>query len=928
MNNKVNTLSNTETFTSLQECYTTEVINTSSMCIHELFEQQVESSPDEIAVVFLDVHSEGTQVGAFSDLSGLVLASHSRSISDKRKVNQQLTYRELNQQANQLAHYLRYLGVGPEVLVGICLERSLQMAIAILAVLKAGGAYVPLDPSYPLERLAFILEDTQAPILLTQEKFLPSLPNLSGKVICLDSDWQVIAQNSQENPINKTSPDNLIYVIYTSGSTGQPKGVMIPHKGIYNQLYWRQTSFKLTAADKVLQTISFSFDPSVWQIFWPLCFGAQLVMAHPEGHRDSAYLVKVICEQQITVMALVPSMLQVLLEEKGIENCRCLRHITCGGEALPVELIERFFERLCLDNVLFNCYGPTEASIDASFWKCQRGTNYLVAPIGCPITNTEIYILNEDLQPVAIGEPGELYIGGVGLARGYLNRPQLTAEKFIPHLFSQEPGARLYKTGDLVSYLPDSNIEFLGRIDQQLKIRGFRIELGEIEATLNQHPALKQTLVMAREDVPGNKRLVAYVVAHPEQIPSQSQLHRFLQDKLPEYMIPATFVFLDALPLNPNGKVDRRSLPAPESFIQKLTEFIAPSNSLELQLAQIWQQVLGIQSLGVKDNFFELGGNSLLAMRLLIEINRKLGKSLPLSTFLMAQTIEQLANVLTDQEKSVPFSSLVPIQTAGTKPPLFLVHAMGGNVLFYRDLVKYLEPDQPVYGLQAQGLDGQQTPCTSIVEMASRYLQEIRQIQSHGPYFLAGFSFGGMVAFEMAQQLYAQGEEVAFLALLDTPSSLSGNTPANQLEKSQFFHLFKLLSLKPKDQLAYLWNRINWHFTVGKVSIFYQLYLRYIKRSPLDLQMLAVTWANHQAGTLYLPLIYPGKLTVFRASKSEIGLEIKPDLGWSHLASGGLENYEMPGSHATMIHEPNVKFLAEKLTICLQQARARLLNFF
>ena len=449
-------------------------------CIHQLFEQQVESSPDAIAVVFGD---------------------------------RQLTYRQLNQQANQLAHHLRALGVRAEVLVGICVERSLEMAIGILGILKAGGAYVPLDPTYPQERLSFILADIQASIVLTTENWVESLPH-KGQAICLDSDWSIIARNSQENPLNNTKTDNLIYVIYTSGSTGQPKGVMIPHSGIYNQLYWRQTTFRLTAADKVLQTISFSFDPSVWQIFWPLCFGAQLVMAHPEGHRDSSYLVRVICEQQITVMALVPSMLQVLLEEKGIENCQCLRHVTCGGEALPIELVERFFERLQLDNVLFNCYGPTEASIDASFWRCQHGTDRAIAPIGTPITNTEIYILNEGLQPVKSGETGELYIGGMGLARGYLNRPELTAQKFISHFNKNKSSDRLYKTGDLGRFLPDGNIEFLGRTDQQLKIRGFRIELGEIEAVLNQHPALKQALVIAREDIPGNKRLVAYLVAN------------------------------------------------------------------------------------------------------------------------------------------------------------------------------------------------------------------------------------------------------------------------------------------------------------------------------------------------------------------------------------------------------------------------------
>ncbi|MCG6135507.1 MAG: amino acid adenylation domain-containing protein [Nostoc sp. LLA-1] len=869
-----------------QNIQSNDLSNTNT-CIHQLFEQQVKSSPDAIAVVF---------------------------------DNQQFTYRQLNQQANQLAHHLRILGVGPEVLVGICVERSLEMVIGILGILKAGGAYVPLDPSYPLERLSFILEDTQASVLLTKEKWLDSLPHKGQvDVVCLDSHWPLIAQNSQENPINHTHTDNLIYVIYTSGSTGQPKGVMIPHSGIYNQLYWRQTTFRLTATDKVLQTISLSFDPSVWQIFWPLCFGAQLVIAHPQGHKDSGYLVRVICQQQITVMALVPSMLQVLLEEKGIENCQSLRHVTCGGEALPVELVEHFFDRLQLDNVLFNCYGPTEASIDASFWKCQRGTNYAISPIGRPITNAEIYILNEDLQPVASGEIGELYISGMGLARGYLNNPKLTAQKFIPHPCNHESSARLYKTGDLGRFLPDGNIEFLGRIDQQLKIRGFRIELGEIEAVLNQHPELKQALVIAREDIPDNKRLVAYLVANSEQIPSQSELHNFVRDKLPDYMIPAAFVFLDALPLNPNGKVDRRNLPAPESVRQERKEsFVAPRNQVEVQLTEIWQQVLGISSVGVKDNFFELGGNSLLAMRLLVEINRRLDKTLPLTTFLATQTVEQLANVLADEETQLSWSSLVPIQTNGNKFPLFCVHAIEGNVLFYRSLVQYLKPDQPVYGLQAQGLDGRQVPCLSIVEMASHYIQEIRKVQLHGPYFLSGFSFGGLVAYEIAQQLYAQGEKVALLAIFDTPVSIAGDSNPAKFGESKFFQLVKILRCKPKEQLNYVWERIKWHLTAGKVSIFYRFYLRHIKRSPLDLQLLDVIVANHQAGKSYLPLVYPGKLTLFRASQQDVDVDINNELGWKPLAAGGLESYEISGSHKTIMHAPNVSLLADKLTIGLQ----------
>nr|WP_257236599.1 amino acid adenylation domain-containing protein [Nostoc sp. 'Peltigera malacea cyanobiont' DB3992] len=635
----LNTLTNIISTQVLQELNDTQVDH-QDLCIHQMFEMQVERSPQAIAVVC---------------------------------ENTQLTYQQLNQGANQLAHHLRALGVGPEVLVGICLERSLEMIIGLLGILKAGGAYVPLDPAYPSERLAFILEDTQTQVLLTQEKLVKNLPPHQAQVVCLDLDWQGNIQNSQENPVNQTTADNLIYVIYTSGSTGHPKGVMIPHRGICNQLHWKQTTFGLTHADKVLLTISFSFDPSVWQIFWPLCFGGQLFIARPGGHQDTAYLVKVITEQQITVLALVPSILRVLLEEKGIENCRFIKHITCGGEALPGELIERFFAQVNLDNVLHNCYGPTEASIDTTFWSCQRDTNYAIAPIGRPITNAEIHILDENLQPVSVGESGELHIGGIGLARGYLNRPELTTEKFIFNPFSSEPGARLYKTGDLARYLSDGNIEFLGRIDYQVKIRGFRIELGEIEAILAQHPALTQTLVIAREDVPGDKRLVAYIVASPEQIPSQAELRRFLETRLPEYMVPSFFVFLDTLPLNPNGKIDRRALPAPDtSDIRLSTNFVPPQNSTEEVLADIWAKVLRLEQVGIHDNFFELGGHSLLATQVMSRVRQAFQIEISFQLLFENPTIATLAEAIAQNQtpENDPQNQTIP-QIANRQSALY-----------------------------------------------------------------------------------------------------------------------------------------------------------------------------------------------------------------------------------------------------------------
>ncbi|WP_414573137.1 amino acid adenylation domain-containing protein [Nostoc sp. CCY 9925] len=888
MSSNSNNLEQINTLTELTKIPVSQTPDGNQLCIHQMFEIQVERSPQATAVVF---------------------------------ENNQLSYQQLNQRANQLAHHLRTLGIKPEKIAGIYLERSLEMVVGLLGILKAGGAYLPLDPAYPSEHLAYILEDSQISAIVTTQELVSSLPNHITHVVCLDSDWQVISQNNQENLVSNTTLDNLIYTIYTSGSTGRSKGVMITHRGICNQITWRQTTFRLTQADKVLQNISLSFDPSVWQIFWPLCWGAELIMARPGGNLDTRYLVELILQQQITVMALVPSMLRVLLDEKEIENCQSLRHITCGGEALPVELIQRFFAKLNLDDVLYNCYGPTEASIDATFWKCDRTSNYLIAPIGCAIANTQIYILNENLEPAAIGQSGELHIGGAGLARGYLNRPDLTSEKFIPDPFTKEPEARLYKTGDLARYLDNGNIEFLGRLDNQVKVRGFRIELAEIEAILAQHAGIQQTVVIATEDNPGDQRLVAYIVPHREQTPMFDEVRHFLKQKLPNYMLPNSFVLLDDLPLTPNGKVDRRTLRASHQTIQQSKDiFLAPQDELELELTKIWQKVLGIQPISIKNNFFEMGGHSLLAVRLFAEIEKTLGKNLPLATLLQASTIEELANILRQPGWVKPWSSLVPIQPKGSKPPFFLVHAVGGNILSYCDLARHLGLNQPVYGLQAQGLDGKTPPHTRIEDMAAQYIKEIRTVQPNGPYFLGGASFGGTVVFEMAQQLYAQGEKVALLSLLD--SAGLNNLP------TRFFdlvsgHLNNLAQLKPQEQLTYIWERLEWHISKRIPKPIHQLFLklRDMDRSPQTLYNLNVLEANLHASKNYLLQVYPSHLTLFRAKLKSSRRYSDPLGGWGGLALEGVEVHEIPGDHTSILIEPHVQVLAEKLKACLDEAQ-------
>ncbi|MBD6618564.1 amino acid adenylation domain-containing protein [Komarekiella sp. 'clone 1'] len=591
-------------------------------CIHELFEAQVEKTPDAVAVVFAD---------------------------------QELTYKELNTKANQLGHYLRSLGVKPEELVGICIERSLEMVIGLLAILKAGGAYIPLDPSYPKERLAYMLEDSQPSVLLTQQYLVKSLPNHKAKVVCIDGNWGLIADENTGNPVCNITCDHLAYVIYTSGSTGKPKGAMNTHRGICNRLMWMQDAYQLTTADSVLQKTPFSFDVSVWEFFWPLLTGARLVVAQPEGHRDTNYLVNLIFQQQITTLHFVPSMLQVFLEAEGLEKCQSLKRVIASGEALPAQLQKRFSNKL--DAQLHNLYGPTEAAVDVTFWQCKDCvTNQKIVPIGRPIANIQIYLLDKYLNPVAIGVTGEVYIGGVGVGRGYLNRPDLTAEKFIPNPFQRGRGAggqggkgvtennseRLYKTGDLARYLPNGEIEYIGRIDYQVKVRGFRVELGEIEALINQYPAVQETVVIVSGDSEDSKRLVAYVVPQSQTL-TIAELRGFLESKLPSYMIPAAFVILEALPLTPNGKVDRKALPIPEFIQISSSNIILPSTPIENLLAGIWAEVLGIEKVGINNNFFELGGHSLIATRVISRIRQVFKVELALRYLFEKPTIAGLA---------------------------------------------------------------------------------------------------------------------------------------------------------------------------------------------------------------------------------------------------------------------------------------------
>jgi amino acid adenylation domain-containing protein len=612
----IDLLSDSERFELIQQWNLTQVDYQSEHLLHKAFEEQVSRTPDNVAVIF-----------------------------DR----QRLTYRELDERANQLAHHLKKSGVGPDVFVGICAERSVEMVIGLLGILKAGGAYVPLDPEYPKERLAFIIEDAGLDLLLTQEHLTDCLPVCEAKTLRLDADWGEMNVQPTEPCVNEVKPDNLAYAIYTSGSTGRPKGVMISHSGICNRLLWMQDEYGLSESDLVLQKTSFGFDVSVWEFFWPLMVGARLVMARPGGHKDPVYLVKEIMKRGITTMHFVPAMLQAFVDEPSSRLCESLKRVICSGEALSYELQEKFYSRL--EAELHNLYGPTEASVDVTYWKCEKEATRRAVPIGRPIANTQIYILDGGMKAVPVGVAGELYIGGVGLGRGYINRPDLTGERFVPNPYERGKGSRLYATGDLARYLVDGSIEYIGRLDHQVKIRGFRIELGEIEAVLAWHPQVRECLVTAHKDVSGETRLVAYLVGEGEGFPSGSELREYVGEKLPPYMMPTAFVRLEEMPVTANGKVDRKALPPADNLsLKPEAVYVEPQNEAQRLIAEVMRDLLRVDKIGIHHNFFDVGAHSLLMVQAHARLREAFKKEFPLLKIFESPTISSLARYLTEGE--------------------------------------------------------------------------------------------------------------------------------------------------------------------------------------------------------------------------------------------------------------------------------------
>lgn len=902
-------LSEEERITLLETWNNTQTEYPKDACIHQLFESIVEQMPEAVALV-----------------SG----------------NLSLTYRELNAKANQLAHYLRKLGVKPDVLVAICVERSIEMVVGFLGVLKAGGAYIPLDPAYPQERRVYKLQDSQAPIILTQEQLIDWLPDHNAKLVKLDSDWSIITQESEANLSNETTPDHLAYVIYTSGSTGKPKGVMITRNGLVNHAVAIAKQYDITACDRILQFSSMSFDIIVEELFPSLITGAAVILRPEDIVTSTSNFLQFTQQQKITVLNVPTAFWHELVNGLSLIKKtlpKSIRLVVVGGEKASRATYLTWLKLVGDYPRWLNTYGPTETTVTTTVYDPMENPEAdkirAEIPIGRPIDNAQIYILDPHLQPVPIGVTGEMYIGGAGLGRGYLNRPDLTENKFIPNPFSNDPEARIYKTGDTVRYLSDGNIEFIGRIDFQVKIRGFRIELGEIEAALEQHPAIQQTVVIARADSGIDKRLVAYIIPTCETKIKSLELRNFLQNLLPDYMIPTAFVMLESLPMTPNGKVDRRALPVPETIgMGTEREIIKPRNLLEFQLTQIWQEVLGIEPISIKDNFFELGGNSLLIMRLIAKINEKFGKNLSLATLFETATVAQLAILLDTQGNSTPWRSLVTIQANGSKPPFFCVHEILGNAIYCHRLLRYL-PDQPLYGLQPPGLDGRQTPYTDIKEMATHYIQEMKTVQPVGPYFLGGYSFGGFVAYEIAQQLQRQGEKVALLALFDTTTGdYQKRLPLrwlsyqiNQISQNGFSFIIAKVKVKLQAkwnlnslQKAEVQQSADW-VNVDFSEVTKTLHLD--TKNSMDQNIAKVTKANLQAMADYVPQAYSGSVTLFRAilERSREGWYLDPKLGWGNLVEKGLEVQEISSLHIRLFDEPHVEQVAEKLKTCLEKSQ-------
>lgn len=838
-----------------------------------------------------------------------------------RFYGESISNKQLLAKSNQLAAFLIQKGIRKGDVVGVALDRSIEMVISILAVLKSGAAYIPLDPTYPQERIDYMLQDSKAKLLLVHQKyegqFLPD-----GEEVLLENILSTLDNYSSENPMVEITGDDLAYVLYTSGSTGNPKGVQIEHHNLVNFLKSIQKWPGISEDDSMLAISTISFDIAGLELFLPLISGAQIVMADSQTAKDGYELLKLIKSSGVSLIQATPATFRMLLDSGWDEKLPV--RIFCCGEALQPDLARKL-SKLCIG--LWNMYGPTETTIYSTGKQIFEDDEKIT--IGHPIDNTQIYILDEQLNLLPEGEIGEIFIGGDGVARGYLNQPELTAARFPKDQFTQKAGKKIYRTGDVGRFLQDGEIEYLGRADHQVKIRGHRVELGEVETQLSHLEKIDQAVVIAREDPSGNQRLVAYVIAPQinknEEKDFINNWKTLLKEVLPPFMIPAQIVLLQEFPLTPNNKIDRKALPEPEMLVSSAI-FALPQTDLEKLVAAIWCKVLGRSAISIYDNFFEIGGHSLSAVKIMSMLEKETGKRLPLASLFEHSDIQSLSLLLQKDDDAFAWNSLVPIKATGNKVPVYIIHGTGSNILNFSSFAFYMDPDQPIYGLQAKGLNGSDEPLDNIEEIAAHYLTEVIKHNADGPYALAGYSFGGYVAIEMARQLRLMGKEVKMLGMIDT-NAVEHIPDTNVLQKvsTKIIRQFKKsawiassLITEPKAtinyQLSFISNKLK------SISIYLGLLKEEETAEEYSLKLKHISEQNDTAYNNYRLKPFDGTIDLFKAKKRVYFVDDFNFLGWKKYALKGVKIYEVPGDHKTMLESPNDRTFAKLLQTCLNQS--------
>jgi amino acid adenylation domain-containing protein len=854
-----------------------------------------------------------------------LLSDRADTIPEKTAVtfgDQKISYQQLNQQANQLAGLLISKGVKTGDRVAFALDRSVEMLVALYAIMKTGGVYLPLDPQFPLNRINYMLEDSEAAILVTSNVYKGRYDSKAEELVVEDL-WPALVNFDDVNPSVDVKGEDLVYLLYTSGSTGNPKGVQIAHYNLVNFLVSMQRAPGLTAEDKLLAVTTISFDIAGLELFLPLLTGAEIVLARTDEAKDGRALLDIIKKEKVTVMQATPYTWRIMIEAGW--DAKTPVKVICGGEALPQELAEKLLTRA---SSLWNVYGPTETTVWSTLK--QITTADTVITVGRPINNTSIYILDKFSSPLTPGVAGEIYIGGDGVAMGYLNRAELTAEKFMDDPFSKTRGSKMYRTGDLGRFLPNGEIECLGRIDSQVKIRGYRIETGEIEYQLSREQDVKEAVVVPHADHNGVDKLVAFIVPEPGAVVQANLADKTqnwksqLKKLVPDYMVPDDFVLVDAMPLTPNGKVDRKALAKRTlASTQDKNIYVPARTDIEKLLANIWVEYLGIKKVGVHDNFFELGGHSLIAVKVMARIEKETGKRLPLASLFESPTVEHLAQLFAPG-KSITWDSLVPIKPQGSKMPLYMVHGAGLNVLLFNTLAMNMSLDQPVYGLQAKGINGVDEPLDKIEDIAAHYIAAILHQNPSGPYALAGYSFGGIIAFEMARQLEALGKEVKMLAMFDTYAYRSPfyDKPLEKFyNRTRFFLKRVFYTFNFTNGVKYQLNERGTNIKRRITRAYWNLkYDKNQTQTGIFGYSNKVDVMNEYAEKRYQLKPYNISIEVFRAENRTFYMDDFEFLGWKPYALNGVNVHKIPGEHNTIFKAPNDKVFANILQQCLDEA--------